>query len=79
VAEWLRQAARRVFRRTRRLDRQTASALRLTSLSLAAETYGHQGNRLSDICWALAAGVTLLEQDLYGKSLPPETIILARA
>jgi hypothetical protein len=79
VAERFTQAAMPVFSRTRRLDRQTASALRLTSLSLAAETYGYKGNRLSDICWELAAGVTLLEQRLCGKSLPLETIILARA
>ena len=68
-----------IFTRTRRLDRQTASILRLTSLSLAAETYAHRETGLSDICWELAAGVTLLEQRVCVESLPLETIILARA
>jgi len=68
-----------VFRRTRRLDRQTASILRLTSLALAAETYPREDNGPSDICWEIAAGVTVLEQRVCGGSLPLEAIILARA
>jgi NACHT domain/Sulfatase-modifying factor enzyme 1 len=79
VAERFAQTAMPIFSRTRRLDRQTASILRLTSLSLAAETYAHRENGLSDICWELAAGVTLLEQRVCGEGRPLETIILARA
>ena len=79
VAERFAQTAMPIFSRARRLDRQTASILRLTSLSLAAEAYAYQENDLSDICWELAAGVTLLEQRICGGDLPLETIILARA
>jgi hypothetical protein len=79
VVERFTQTARPVFSRSRQLDRQTASVLRLTSLSLAAETYAYKGNRLSDICWELAAGVTVLEQRTCGRNRPLETIILARA
>jgi hypothetical protein len=79
VAERFAQTAMPIFSRTRRLDRQTASILRLTSLSLAAETYAYKGNELSDICWELAAGVTLLEQRVCGEDPPQETIMLARA
>ena len=79
VVERFTQAAMPIFSRARRLDPQTASVLRLTSLSLAAETYAHKENGLSDICWELAAGVTLLEQRLCGENPPQEAIILARA
>jgi NACHT domain/Sulfatase-modifying factor enzyme 1 len=79
VADRFAQTAIPIFSRTWRLDRQTASILRLTSLSLAAETYAHEQTGLSDICWELAAGVTVLEQRVCGESLPLETIILARA
>jgi hypothetical protein len=79
VVERFTQTAMPVFTRARRLDQPTASVLRLTSLSLAAETYAYKGNRLSDICWELAAGVTVLEQRTCGRNRPLETIILARA
>jgi Sulfatase-modifying factor enzyme 1 len=79
VAERLAQNVMPIFSRTRRLDRQTAGILRLTSLALAAETYPHNEHGLSDICWEIAAGVTVLEQRLCGGDLPLETIILARA
>jgi hypothetical protein len=79
AAERLAQNAMPIFSRTRRLDRQTASILRLTSLALAAETYPHQDTGASDICWEIAAGVTVLEQRICGGDLPLETIILARA
>lgn len=79
VAERFAQTAMPIFSRARLLDRQTASILRLTSLSLAAEAHAYKANGLSDICWELAAGVTLLEQRICGADLPLETIMLARA
>jgi hypothetical protein len=67
-----------IFSREHNLNRQSAAAIRLTSLCLAAEISAHTDiRRDGDIFREIAAGVTLLEQRVLGEHPPTEGIILA--
>ncbi|WP_240197026.1 NACHT domain-containing protein [Nonomuraea lactucae] len=57
--------------------RETATAVRLAALCLAAEADAHAGGSLSRTFHEIAAGVTLLERRATGQSPPTETIVLA--
>jgi hypothetical protein len=78
IAKRLEQAAIPIFQRQERLSRQSAAAIRLTSLCLAVEIETHTGiPGVGGKFRKIAAGATLLEERLCGEHPPTETIILA--
>lgn len=66
-----------IFSRQQPLTADTATALRLTSLCLAAEAGARAANHISDTFCGIAAGVTWLERRANSQAPPTETIILA--
>jgi hypothetical protein len=59
------------------LTTDTATAIRLAALCLAAEADAREANQLGDTFREIAAGVTLLERRVTGQAVPTETIMLA--
>jgi hypothetical protein len=81
VAGRLEGTAVLVFTRQQRPDQQTAAAIRLAALCLAAEAHQPQGGgaALREQFQALAAGITLLERRCNGQARPTESILAALA
>jgi hypothetical protein len=77
VARNLRKTALPIFTRRQPLTTDTATAIRLAALCLAAEADASEANQLGDTFREIAAGVTLLERRATGKAVPTETIMLA--
>jgi hypothetical protein len=77
VVSNLEKTALPIFTRQQRLTSDTATALRLAALCLAAEADARDANQLGDTFREIAAGVTLLERRASGQAPPTETIILA--
>lgn len=77
VAINLRKTALPIFNRQQPLTTDTATAIRLAALCLAAEADVRKANQLGDTFRELAAGVTLLERRATGQAAPTETIMLA--
>jgi hypothetical protein len=73
----LEKTALPIFTRQQPLTSDTATALRLAALCLAAEADVRDANQLGDTFREIAAGVTLLERRANGQAPPTETIILA--
>ena len=77
VAINLQETALPIFTRQQPLTADTASAIRLAALCLAAEADAREANQLGDTFREIAAGVTLLERRVTGWAVPTETIMLA--
>lgn len=79
VASNLEESALPIFNRQHPLNSDTATALRLAALCVAAEADARQAQQLGNTFREIAAGVTLLERRATGQALPTEAIILATA
>ncbi|WP_410626482.1 NACHT domain-containing protein [Amycolatopsis sp. cmx-8-4] len=79
VAAKLELEARPVFARERPLTSNSATALRLAALCLAAEMRAHDQAELGAAFHEIAAGVTLLQRRAAGQAPPAERIVLALA
>ena len=66
-----------IFTRQQSMTMDTATAIRLTALCLAAEADARAANQVGDTFREFAAGVTLLERRANGQAIPTETIMLA--
>jgi hypothetical protein len=77
VARNLQETALPIFTRQQPLTMDTATAIRLAALCLAAEADMREASQLGDTFREIAAGVTLLERRATGKAVPTETIMLA--
>ena len=77
VVSNLEKTALPIFTRQQPLTSDTATALRLAALCLAAEADVRDANQLGDTFREIAAGVTLLERRANGQVPPTEMIILA--
>jgi hypothetical protein len=77
VAINLQETALPIFTRQQSLTADTATAIRLAALCLAAEADARKANQLGDTFREIAAGVTLLERRATGRAVPTETIMLA--
>ncbi len=77
VARNLQETALPIFTRQQPLTANTATAIRLAALCLAAEADAREANQLGDTFREIAAGVTLLERRATGQAVPTETIMPA--
>ena len=77
VVSNLEKTALPIFTRQQPLTSDTATALRLAALCLAAEADACDANLLGNTFREIAAGVTLLERRANGQTRPTEMIILA--
>jgi len=77
VTSNLEKTALPIFTRQQPLTPDTATALRLAALCLAAEADARDANLLGNTFREIAAGVTLLERRANGQTRPTEMIILA--
>jgi hypothetical protein len=77
VVRNLQETALPIFTRQQRLTKDTATAIRIAALCLAAEADVRDAHQLGDTFREIAAGVTLLERRATGQAVPTETIMLA--
>ncbi|MGH3916672.1 MAG: hypothetical protein ACRDTC_25150, partial [Pseudonocardiaceae bacterium] len=77
VTKNLQEAALPIFTRQQPLTKDSATAIRLGALCLAAEADTRKADQLGDTFREIAAGVTLLERRATGQANPTETIMLA--
>lgn len=79
IARNLQKISLPIFNGQQRLTMDTATAIRLAALCLAAEADVRHTNQLGDLFREIAAGVTLLERRATGQAALTETIMLAIA